>query len=166
MDIDPAFACSCSGHRPQKLGGFDESRPLILSIKKALEDEIDLALRDGITTFISGGALGVDTWFAEIVLSKTARLIIARPFPSQDSRWPEISRQRFRSILSKAEVVDVSPDPYQVWKMDVRNRWMVDHSSRLIAVFDGTSGGTANCVNYAKKQNCSITIIDPKTLDQ
>ncbi|WP_188052008.1 hypothetical protein [Azospirillum sp. Sh1] len=34
--------------------------------------------------------------------------------------------------------------------MNTRNEWMVDHSDRLLALWDGSQGGTANCVRYAR----------------
>ncbi len=48
--------------------------------------------------------------------------------------------------------------------MDKRNKWMVDNCDLLIAVWNGTSGGTANCVNYAKSINKQIIIINPNSL--
>jgi uncharacterized phage-like protein YoqJ len=38
-----------------------------------------------------------------------------------------------------------------------RNRYMVDHSSRVIAVYDGRStGGTASTVKYSYTQGCIV----------
>jgi uncharacterized phage-like protein YoqJ len=48
--------------------------------------------------------------------------------------------------------------------MQDRNIWMVDHCDALIAVWDGTSGGTANCVRYAQKVGKPIVFIDPYDL--
>ncbi|PAD70641.1 hypothetical protein CHH83_02225 [Bacillus sp. 7586-K] len=45
--------------------------------------------------------------------------------------------------------------------MQKRNEWMVDNSDYVIAVWDGTKGGTGNCVKYAQKQNKYITTIKP-----
>ena len=39
---------------------------------------------------------------------------------------------------------------------------MVDNSDIIIAVWDGTKGGTYNCVQYAKKKNKEIIQINPK----
>lgn len=39
---------------------------------------------------------------------------------------------------------------------------MVDNSDFVIAVWDGTKGGTANCVRYAKKLNKELVAINPK----
>lgn len=41
----------------------------------------------------------------------------------------------------------------------LRNVWMVDHSSRLIACWDGEPGGTANTIQYAKRRNTAIILI-------
>ena len=42
-----------------------------------------------------------------------------------------------------------------------RNEWMVDHSSRLIAIYNGTPGGTRNTIEYAKQKKLEIAIYDP-----
>ena len=40
---------------------------------------------------------------------------------------------------------------YAGWKMQERNKWMVDHCDEVLALWNGTSGGTSNCVAYANK---------------
>ena len=46
--------------------------------------------------------------------------------------------------------------------MQIRNRWMVDNSDLVLAVFDGKKeGGTWNCVKYAKSKNKEIVVIKP-----
>ena len=65
--------------------------------------------------FLSGGALGVDQWAADIVLDLKAeelkksygrhcniKLIVAQPFPSQSAKWPQEVRRRYEKILQKA----------------------------------------------------------------
>ena len=42
-----------------------------------------------------------------------------------------------------------------------RNRYMVDRSSRLIAVYDGMLGGTMYTLTYAMKQGLDIITLDP-----
>lgn len=39
-----------------------------------------------------------------------------------------------------------------------RNEWMVDHSARVIAVFNGEKSGTKNTVDYAEK--CGVELIN------
>lgn len=45
-----------------------------------------------------------------------------------------------------------SKNCFQLW-----NQWMVDHSSRVIAVYNGAGGGTCNTVEYAGA--CGIPVI-------
>ena len=40
-----------------------------------------------------------------------------------------------------------------------RNEWMVDHSSRVIAFFNGEPGGTANTIDYARKRGVDVVIV-------
>jgi hypothetical protein len=42
---------------------------------------------------------------------------------------------------------------------------MVHNSNYVIAVWDGTKGGTGNCVNYALRLNKQITMLNPQTYD-
>ena len=163
-----------TGHRPQKLGGY-EPNPTSDFVKRSLRDAIKRAVKRRVETFISGGALGVDQWAAEIVLDIRAReiktsyhkesnikLIIAQPFPSQSIKWPQDARRRYDKILQKADrIVAVNDDPFAAWKMQKRNEWMVVNSDAVIAVWDGAPGGAANTVDYARKLGRSVLVIDP-----
>ena len=102
--------------------------------------------------------------FAEIAVDNNLDLIAAVPFLGQESMWPQASKDRFNKILNykKCKKIIVSEGGYEAYKMQVRNQYMVDNCDLLIAVFDGTSGGTKNCVDYAKKVKKNIRIINPK----
>ena len=41
----------------------------------------------------------------------------------------------------------------------VRNEWMVNHAARVIAVYNGTGGGTHNTIEYAKTQGVPLRFI-------
>jgi uncharacterized phage-like protein YoqJ len=68
-------------------------------------------------------------------------------------------------MLHAERVVDVDPseDYPGVWVYNKRNEWMIDHANVVVAVWDGTSGGTANAVKYAKKIKRPVWRIDPAT---
>jgi uncharacterized phage-like protein YoqJ len=71
----------------------------------------------------------------------------------------------YEEVSKKAsEVVIICSPGYSNSKMQERNKWMVDQCDVLIAVWDGTAGGTGNCVNYAQsiKKADSIIYIDPR----
>ena len=57
----------------------------------------------------------------------------------------------------------VACDRYTPYCMNGRNLWMVEHATRLIAVFDGSPGGTANTVRHAAEHGLSIVRLNPAT---
>jgi uncharacterized phage-like protein YoqJ len=159
MLLDTTVAIT--GHRPDRLGGYEGTHPMALWVKSRIRDVLVQLKHEGYEDFVSGGALGTDQWSSWIALELGFNLTIARPFPSQDSVWPETSRKAYRELLNLSKVVDVSEDPYHPSKLFLRNQWMVDHSSCLIAVYDGGAGGTAHSYKYAKKKNKRIELINP-----
>ena len=48
--------------------------------------------------------------------------------------------------------------------MQKRNEYMVNSCSELIAIFDNSPGGTANCIKYATEKGVKIVQINPKEL--
>ena len=148
-----------TGHRPEKLTRFE------WLIKKDLEKEIKKAIDDGLTVFISGMARGVDIWAAEIVLKlrdagKPVRLICASPYEGFENRWEQDWKDRYHDILSKADHTVYVCKHYSRGCFQIRNEWMVDHSARVIAVFNGEKSGTKNTIDYAKRKDVNISYIE------
>lgn len=176
--MEQLFSSICfTGHTPRHLGGYDPN-PTQQWVKQTLAKAIHRAIKQGAHKFISGGALGVDQWAAEIVLDIKAgkdsqnkvenpwmiELVMAIPFPSHGSNWKDpVTVKNYERILREADKVEkVSPDPYQAFKMQLRNMYMVDHADCVIAVWKtGKSGGTANTLKYAIKKRTPILWIEP-----
>lgn len=163
--------CCFTGHRPNKFDfGYKEDDPKCVKIKELLSEYIEVAIAEGFTTFISGLALGVDMWAAEAVIKLKEefphiRLIAAIPCQGQEKRWPKESQERYQAILEKADdSVLVTDGPYTPQTMIARDEWMVDHSDRLIAVFDGSRGGTKHTFDNALSKGIEIVRIHPQTL--
>lgn len=151
--------CCFTGHRPEKLFLIDSE------IIKELEKEICRAVADGFTTFISGMARGVDIWAAEIVLklrkkNKQIHLICASPYEGFETRWSADWQKRYRKIMKKADYVKFVSPNYSLSCFQIRNEYMVNHSNRVIAVYNGEAGGTRNTLNYAKKKGIEIIVIE------
>jgi uncharacterized phage-like protein YoqJ len=140
-----------TGHRPNKLGDdYNLTSPLIGWLKTAI---VEIVKREKATLLITGMALGIDTLFARIAYEYKIPFVAAVPFPGQENAWPRKSQFEYKFLLSKAAKVEiVSNGEYSAWNMQLRNRWMVDNSDALIAVWDGTPGGTANCYKYAAEK--------------
>lgn len=151
--------CCFTGHRPEKLRRSEHD------IKADLRYEIDQALREGITVFITGMARGVDLWAAEIVLSlrkrnKEIKLICAIPHEGFETRWSAEWKQLYWRVQDEADLVRVISKGYHSGVYQIRNQWMVDHSARVIAVYNGQPSGTKNTLDYAIHQGVPARIID------
>lgn len=137
-----------TGHRPVAFGIYDSSNPVVVRVVQALHIAL-VALRP--TSAISGMALGVDTWFVDACIELGIPFVAALPCDNLEAVWPWQMKLDHRARLLKAkEVVTVSPGVYQPWKMQKRNEYVVDHCTKLLSVYDGSSrGGTYNCLMYA-----------------
>ena len=152
--------CCFTGHRPNKLD-YSENE-----IKPLLETAIDDSISDGYITFITGMAEGVDIWAAEIVLEKkkhntALHLICAIPHPGFENKRNEYEKERYMHILQGADYTRTVSDHYFRACYQRRNEFMVDHSSLVIAVWNGAPSGTQNTIDYAKKRGVkAINIIE------
>lgn len=154
---------SFSGHRPDKLPnketGYKLPNPTYNYICRETEK---LLLQIKPDKCISGMALGFDQYAAFVCTKLGIPFIAAVPHIGQESIWPEHSKKIYSTLLKKAaEVVIVSDGGYTAWKMQTRNQWMINHCDQVIACWDGTPGGTHNCLQYATQQKKVIHIIDP-----
>ena len=130
-----------------------------------MSNAIDAAISDGYRTFISGMARGVDIWAAEIVLARRAqnqdiRLICALPHPDFEKRWSTTWQARYNAILQQADLVKTICPEFSMASYQTRNEWMVDHSARVIAIYNGASGGTAKTIAYAEKNGVEVRRYD------
>lgn len=150
-----------TGHRPDKLGGYEDN---------PLQDWVKAKLREELTQIqpkrcITGMALGVDTWGAEICIDYDIPFTAALPFPGQELRWPTISRVRYRQILDKAAEVVFVMKKYHRQAFQTRNIWMVNRADIVLSVWDGSPGGTGNCCRYADDVKKPRINIDPRNFE-
>jgi len=84
------------------------------------------------------------------------------PCVGQDGKWPAMARVRYASILDKADSVYVSRG-YHPGCMLERDRFLVDWSNCLLAVYNGEGrGGTAATIDYARQAGQEIWVIDSR----
>lgn len=152
-----------TGHRPDKLGGYNNNSPLNKKIRHAIHDKL-IELKPELV--ITGGALGVDTFAAVECHSLAIPYWVVSPCQNHGSNWPKVSQTIYRIICENAARHIQFDKPYSPKAMQERNEFMVDHCDILIAVWDGSPGGTANCVAYAKspEEPKHIIYINPKEL--
>lgn len=142
-----------TGHRPQKLCTW-EQYPIALERLKALAVAVLIKYQPRVA--ISGMALGWDTGFALAAIELGVDLVAVVPCEGQESRWKPEQQALYRDILNKAVEVQVLAKSYSPQVMQDRNKWMVDHADLVAALWDGSNGGTKNCIEYATQQNREI----------
>ncbi len=130
-------------------------------IKKALQNAITELIKAGVSTFISGGALGFDILAAQCVLSlkpyyPDIRLVMMLPCRDQHIKWKSSDQDIYERILMVADDIIFLNDKYITGCMHQRNRTMVSHSGYCIGYFDGKPGGTAHTMELAKEQDLKI----------
>ena len=159
--------CCFTGHRPSKLPwGTREEDPRCVALKGRIAAALEEEYAAGVRHFISGMARGADLYFAEAVLALKERrpdvlLECARPCESQADRWPEEERARYQSILDRCDYETLVQHRYDRFCMMRRNRYMVDRSARLLAVYDGEpKGGTAQTLAYALRKGLHVTLLE------
>jgi len=162
--------CCFCGHRPNKFPwGRNELDPRCIYLKSKIADAVEQAIEDGFSSFITGGAIGTDMWCAECVMEaklrypkKDIRLILAIPFLDYARYFSDEEKHRLSLIIDASDeriITSCENDMTCVTaKYYKRNEYMVDNSSRLIAVYNANlRGGTRYTVEYARK--CGIEII-------
>ena len=147
--------CCFTGHRPEKLG-VSEARA-----KALLKSAIQQAISEGYVTFLSGMARGIDLWAAEIVIEEREKndnihLVCVSPFNGFEMRWSEQDKTTYYSIMEQADLVKYISQHYYKACFQVRNEWMVDRVSRVIAAYNGTKGGTKNTIEYANRKEIFV----------
>jgi uncharacterized phage-like protein YoqJ len=102
-------------------------------------------------------AIGWDQALAVAALELDIPLHVYIPFKGQENMWPPKAINRYKDIVQKATVKNiVSTGKYAAWKMQTRNEAMADDCDILLALWDGSLGGTNNCILYGKKINKQI----------
>ena len=164
------LTCAFTGHRPSNFHfGYDEEHQDALKLKVTMAMQIAALIDNGVTTFLTGMALGVDMWGAEIVLAlkpqkPSLRLIAALPCETQAERWSAEQRERYFNILAACDETVYISRHYTSNCMFLRNRWLVDHANFVLAVYNGQEkGGTAYTLRYAYSQQRAVIVIDPAT---
>ena len=168
---NPEKTCCFTGHRPEKLPwGHNEADSRCVALKQRLRDAVETAYEEGFRHFICGMARGCDFYFAETVLAlryehPDITLEAAIPCAKQSASWSAPHRERWTEIAAQCDKKTVLQDFYTPDCMIRRNRYMVDHSSLVIAVYDGSNGGTRRTLEYALMRKVPFVDIDPSVFN-
>jgi len=145
-----------TGHRPLRLALRHDQQPTL--DRFALHTLAESFVSSPRVKVITGMAQGWDQAIARAAAGMSIPYIAAIPFEGFEEEWPEDAQSEYRALLAgAAEVKLVSTGKYHPKKMSARNRWIVDNSTALLALWDGyDNGGTAHCVRYARERGVRV----------
>lgn len=161
-----ARSCCFTGHRPEKLPwGSDENDPRCRKLKEVLACHVEGVYLAGCTHFICGMARGCDLYFAEAVIALRERypevtLEAAIPCDTQANGWTPAEQRRYEHLMAESDEVSFVAHAYSPGCMQRRNEYMVAHASVLLAVFNGTSGGTMQTVLMARRRGLKVITVE------
>ncbi len=182
---------SFTAHRPDKIGGYQEHHPKVIQIKQDLQKIIRHSWELDYQKYIVGMALGGDTYALQALLMlkyhhPTLHITAAIPWPGQPLAWNEAAQACWKNLLQQVDAIylvstaqylsldellaltyaaEKSPLSFGevVYWLDQRNHWMVDESDCVVGLWNGSTGGTYNCLKYAKKKHKKIVHYHPDT---
>ncbi len=171
------LAVCFTGPRPKNLHGYVRApyRPIVDVTEQVCRELVGL----GAKRFISGGAQGFDQlafWAVERLRKDTPDVAneVYVPFAKQPSIWASegvFGQREYRLMLSKATGHKVlAADPVTkgetVARLHGRNHAMVADADLVVALLSGRSldwqngsGGTAECVRYARSVNKPVLAV-------
>ena len=114
------------------------------------------------TRILQGMAIGADQIAARAALDLGIPYVAVRPWAGHTAG------EDYTYILSKAAdvvVLDTGSSYKGPWQHHNRNRYLVDSSDHLLAIWVGRkSGGTYACIQYANKKMRPVTVLDPVSM--
>ena len=146
-----------TGHRD-----IDPSR--VPAIREKLREIIISCIEDGYTDFYNGGARGFDLMCAEEVMKLKGeypdiRLHIIIPCSNQTRGWSEEDVLRYENITFLADEVKCLSPFYFNGCMQIRNRWMVEHSDEVVCYVTHPCGGAHTAMEYARRKKKTIYML-------
>ncbi len=136
----------------------DEMHTAYNQLKQLLEK----LYQQGFRSFLCGGALGFDTLAERAVVDlrqthDDVRLVMCIPCPDQSHRWNSRQCTYYEQMLYLSDEIRVLSSFYYDGCMQIRNQYMVDHSSICVAYMKKTRhSGTISTMRYAMSQDVPI----------
>lgn len=179
------FSIGFTGHRPDKMYGYNLSDPRYIALKNKVKNIIkELHKNHNEINGIVGGALGFDTLMFDALYELKQELddiyiTMAVPFEQQYSKWPADSKRKYLQQRDNADIViyvdtidkykvpNTAEGMYESKKLFKRNEYIVDNSDILIACINDLKSGSGHCAKYFKstKPDNSIIYINPDNLE-
>ena len=125
-----------------------------------------------IDALVSGAALGVDIEAIQAAVDLNIPFIAGIPFRNQDAKWQPKNQKKYKELLNYAKQVvyideltdsqylvkNSKPGLFNPYKLLLRNNWMIDQCTEVLALFnEKPEGGTYQAVKYAESKGLTVT---------
>ena len=154
-----------TGHRPKYCPcKYNNSHPWLNKLKSdltsVLSEIVDNHYEFSNDPIIirTGGAIGWDTWLAQVALKIGIPLHLYFPFPGQETKWPSESREKYQKIKSFASKVIYTSENYYPEVFLKRDIDMITGCGKILALLNPevNSGGTFYTVSKAKELGINV----------
>lgn len=152
-----------TGHRPKYCPcKYKVSHPWLTSLKARLKgyltETVYISRFDTKVIVRAGGAIGWDTWLAQVALELDLELHLYLPFPDQGKTWPSDSLKEYERIKGEAHKIVYTSDHYHPKVFFERDLAMITGADKVVALLDPAvdSGGTFYTVGEANKMNIDV----------
>lgn len=163
-----------TGHRPDKLGGYNPRNPVRVAMREAFKEYLLCLIGAHLLETGSidaevyvGMAQGWDTDCAEVCIAAQVPFVACVPFDGQEKLWDSSARRLYKELLAKAKLVNVlghapTGKNAATHLLHRRNAFIVENCSVIVAAFDGSPGGTAVTLNFARSRKRKEYILNPR----
>ena len=141
------LSCSFTGHREIK-------KEHVEHLPGFIARAIEYAYSKGCRRFMTGGALGFDTFAArEIIKFRMTHpdtlLVLVLPCENQSDRWNSRQRSSYDYTVSEADEVIYIEREYTPLCMKKRNKYIADRADIMISYISKEYSGAAQTVRMA-----------------
>ncbi|MBQ5816204.1 MAG: DUF1273 family protein [Oscillospiraceae bacterium] len=146
--------CCFTGHR-----SIDQNDKA--AVTAALRRVLPELIKEGVTLFKTGGAIGFDMLAAEEILRlkrnfPEVKLHIYVPCLDQNKYYTDEQKAVYLRHINSADKIFCITESYYNGCMLERNRALVNGSDYCVAYLRKESGGTAYTVSYAQKNGVKV----------
>ena len=147
-------SCCFTGHR---IGKYDDK------LRQRLKDTVITLIKQGVTDFYAGHALGFDLIAEKTVVDLRneyagihLHLLLPCPAEEQVKGWNKAQIEEYMLILCKADTVTVLSEHYNDDCMKKRNTRLVELADCCVCYCNNRRSGTGQTVGFAEKKGIEI----------
>ncbi len=149
---------------------IDEKTDNLEGVKKSISKLLDeIISKTDYVYFLNGLSIGYDLYVSQEILkirnhNKKILLEAVLPYEEQSKNWNEKTRNDYYEIIEKSDVDTLLQKYYSADCFKNRNKYMIDNSQVLIAIWNKKNNHLSHAIRYANSKGKPVNIIDTEKL--